>query len=152
MKTEIAELAGGCFWNTEAAFSELKGVVSTEVGYEGGHAKQPTYEKVCNLETGHAETVRVKFDPTKVSYREILEYFFKIHDPTQVNRQGPDVGENYRSAIFYRSQGQKATAEAVISKLQPKFNQPIATQLKPSTEFWRAEEYHQQYLAKQGRG
>ncbi len=151
---EKAVFAAGCFWGVESAFAELPGVSATEVGYVGGKTNQPTYEDVCNGHTGHAEAVQVTFDPAVISYETLVEKFFALHDPTQVNRQGPDVGEQYRSAIFYITPEQEKTAQAVKDKLQQsgRFKKPIATNIVPAAPFWRAEEYHQKYFAKRGGG
>ncbi|MEI7819041.1 MAG: peptide-methionine (S)-S-oxide reductase MsrA [bacterium] len=150
-KVEIADVAGGCFWGVEEALSKIPGVISTEVGYEGGHKPQPTYLMVCSHVTGHAETVRVSFDPKIISYRQILEYYMNSHNPTEMNRQGPDVGDNYRSAIFYHSDKQKDVAENLIQEINEsgKYDKPVVTQVVPTTKFWPAEDYHQQYFAKQ---
>jgi peptide-methionine (S)-S-oxide reductase len=151
---EQADFAAGCFWKPEEMFRKLKGVIDTRVGYEGGYVPNPTYEQVCGLKTGHAETLQVDYDPESISYTELLDKFFEIHDPTQVNRQGPDVGENYRSAIFYHDENQKKLAEEKIDKLDKskKYSRPIATKLEPAKDFYRAEEYHQQYLKKRNMG
>jgi len=145
---EIATLAGGCFWCLEAVYDELKGVVDVVSGYSGGPVANPSYEAVCTGETGHAETVQVTFDPQQVSFRELLEVFFTIHDPTSLNRQGADVGTQYRSAIFYHSPEQKATAEQVIHDMEANqvWGKPIVTQLVPYTVFYPAEAYHQEYF------
>jgi peptide-methionine (S)-S-oxide reductase len=147
-----ASFGAGCFWGVEAAFRRLAGVKSTQVGYMGGTMKNPTYEDVCTDRTGHAEVVEVEFDPARVSYDDLLEIFWQAHDPTQVNRQGPDVGTQYRSAIFFHSPQQEAAARASKQKLQAsgKYRRPVATGIVPAAEFWRAEEYHQQYLEKRG--
>jgi peptide-methionine (S)-S-oxide reductase len=147
---EIATLAGGCFWCLEAVYDGLKGVESVESGYMGGHVPDPTYEAVCGGNTGHAEVVRVTFDPGVVSFREILEVFFVIHDPTTLNRQGNDVGTQYRSAIFYHSPEQKAAAEEVIANLEKAelFDDPIVTEVVPASTFYVAEDYHQEYFAR----
>jgi peptide-methionine (S)-S-oxide reductase len=146
--TEIATLAGGCFWCLEAVFDDLKGVESVESGYMGGKTANPTYEEVCSGETAHAEVVRLCFNPNVVSFREILEVFFVIHDPTTVNRQGNDVGTQYRSAIFYHSAEQKSAAEQVIAKLGSAdiYDGPIVTEVVPASEFYVAEDYHQEYF------
>jgi len=146
--TEKAAFAAGCFWHVEEVFGKVKGVVSTAVGYMGGTAKDPTYEQVSAGRTGHAETVLVGYDPKEVSYRELLQVFWDSHDPTQVNRQGPDVGTQYRSAIFYYSKAQEREAEGSIRELEKKLGRKIATGLLPATDFYRAEEYHQKYLEK----
>ncbi|MDH5468751.1 MAG: bifunctional methionine sulfoxide reductase B/A protein [Candidatus Aminicenantes bacterium] len=150
LKAETAIFAAGCFWGIEQKFGLLPGVISTVVGYTGGHKENPTYRQVCSDKTGHAEAVKLTFDPNKISYQELLEFFFKIHDPTQVNRQGPDVGTQYRSAIFYLDQIQKEAAEKLVEKLNNsgQFKKPIATQIVPDSEFYKAEEYHQKYYEK----
>ncbi len=149
-----ALFAAGCFWGVEEAFRKLEGVTKTSVGYAGGEVANPTYERVCRGDTGHAETVEVEFDPAKVSYDRLLEVFFENHDPTQVDRQGPDVGDQYRSAIFPRTPAQEASARAARERLETsgRFKRPIATRIEPASEFWRAEDYHQQYFEKRGRG
>lgn len=150
---EKATFAAGCFWGVEAAFRKVEGVVSTTVGYTGGHLENPTYRDVCCHTTGHAEAVEVIYDPKQVSYVQLLEVFWNIHDPTTRNRQGPDVGSQYRSAIFCHDGGQRKAAEASKEKLDGsgKFARPIVTEITPASTFYRAEEYHQQYLEKQGR-
>jgi peptide-methionine (S)-S-oxide reductase len=152
MQTEKATFGAGCFWGVEETFRNLKGVVSTAVGYAGGTKQNPTYEDVCTDKTGHAEVVEVDFNPDEISYDQLLEVFWSNHNPTTLNRQGPDVGTQYRSAIFYHSPEQKAAAEASKERLQNsgKFPRPIVTQVEPAGNFWRAEEYHQQYLKKRG--
>ena len=147
-----ATFAAGCFWGVEAAFRQTKGVKATAVGYTGGTTKNPTYEQVCTDTTGHAEAVEVEYDPAEVSYDQLLSVFWENHDPTQMNRQGPDYGSQYRSAIFFRTPEQHAAATAAKERLERggKFKRPIATQIVPATEFYRAEEYHQQYLEKRG--
>ena len=145
---EVATLAGGCFWCLEAVYDEVKGVDSVESGYMGGHNARPTYEQVCSGETGHAEVVQVTFDPSIVSYKELLEVFFVIHDPTTRDRQGNDVGTQYRSAIFYHSADQKRIAEQTIRELDAEkvFDAPIVTQLQTAETFYPAENYHQEYF------
>lgn len=145
---EVATLAGGCFWCLEAVYDELKGVVDVVSGYSGGNAPNPSYEAVCTGQTGHAETVQLIFDPNVVTYRDLLEVFFTIHDPTTLNRQGADVGTQYRSAIFYHTPEQKATAEHVISELDQEkvWDKPIVTELTPFSKFYPAEAYHQEYF------
>lgn len=145
---ETATLAGGCFWCLEAVFDDLKGVESVESGYMGGKTADPSYEDVCSGGTGHAEVVKLTFDPRQVSFREILEVFFVIHDPTTLNRQGNDVGTQYRSAIFHHSGEQKAAAEQVIAKLGAAkiFQDPIVTEVVPASKFHVAEDYHQEYF------
>jgi len=145
---EIATLAGGCFWCLEAVFDDLKGVASVESGYMGGRAANPTYEDVCSGKTGHAEVVQLTFDPGVVTFKEILEVFFVIHDPTTLDRQGNDVGTQYRSAIFYHSAEQKAAAEQVIANLGSAriYDDPIVTEVVAASQFYRAETYHQEYF------
>lgn len=149
---EVATLGGGCFWCLEAVYEELRGVEKVESGYSGGHVPNPTYREVCSETTGHAEVVQVTFDPAVVSYREILEVFFTIHDPTTLNRQGADVGESYRSAIFYHSEEQRRVAQEVISALEAEgvWDDPIVTQVSPFEEFYVAEDYHQEYFRNNG--
>lgn len=149
---EKATFGAGCFWGVEMEFARIPGVLETAVGYEGGKLDHPTYKDVCTDATGHAEVVDLSFDPAKVSYERLLEAFFSLHDPTQLNRQGPDWGTQYRSAIFYHSPEQEAAAKRVIEKLtaEKKFARPIVTQVVPAQSFWRAEEYHQKYLEKRG--
>ncbi|NQU43397.1 peptide-methionine (S)-S-oxide reductase MsrA [bacterium] len=150
--TQAAIFAAGCFWGVEAAFREVKGVVGTTVGYTGGHAENPTYREVCTDTTGHAEAVRVEYDPEKVSYSALLDVFWANHDPTQMNRQGPDVGSQYRSVVFYSLPEEEKAAEASMKKLaeEKHFIRPIATTIEPAQTFYEAEEYHQQYLEKHG--
>lgn len=145
---EVATLAGGCFWCLEAVYDRLEGVVSVESGYMGGHTPKPTYRDVCGGDTGHAEVVRVTFDPAVISYRDLLEVFFVIHDATTLNRQGNDVGTQYRSAIFYHSPRQKAEAEAIIAELtkEKAFASSIVTEVTPVADFHVAEDYHQEYF------
>jgi len=145
-----ATFAAGCFWGVEAAFRQVEGVTRTEVGYTGGALADPTYEAVCAGRTGHAEAVRVEFDEARVSYDHLLELFWSIHDPTQVNRQGVDVGTQYRSAVFFLDAGQETAARSSLAAVQTRLDRPVATEITPAPEFWRAEEYHQQYLAKRG--
>lgn len=148
---EQALFAAGCFWHVEEAFRELKGVVNVTVGYSGGSTKNPTYQKVCTGTTGHAETVMVEFNPSVISYEKLVDYFWKIHNPTTPNQQGPDVGEQYRSAIFYLNDEQKAIALKSKEKMEKAkaFKNPIVTQIKSASEFYKAEEYHQRYYEKQ---
>ncbi len=150
--TEIATFGAGCFWGVEAAFRRLPGVVDVAAGYSGGHMPNPTYKDVCSHTTGHAEVVQVTFDPQKISYDQLLDVFWQIHNPTQVNRQGPDVGSQYRSAIFVHSPEQQAIAEKSKAALAAsgKFQRPIATEITTAGPFYRAEEYHQKYLEKHG--
>ncbi len=149
---EKATFGAGCFWGVEVAFGQIPGVLETAVGYEGGNLENPSYKDVCTDATGHAEVVELTFDPAKVSYEQLLEAFFSLHDPTQLNRQGPDWGTQYRSVIFYHSPEQEAAAKQVIERLtaEKKFAKPIVTQVVPAQSFWRAEEYHQKYLEKRG--
>jgi peptide-methionine (S)-S-oxide reductase len=150
MKEEVTTLAGGCFWCLEAVYDQMKGVRSVESGYTGGHTERPTYEAVCEGRTGHAEAVRITFDPSVVSYREILEVFFVIHDPTTLNRQGHDVGTQYRSAIFYHNPEQKRIAEELIGSFtrEQVYPDPIVTELVPAAAWYEAEAYHQEYFAR----
>jgi peptide-methionine (S)-S-oxide reductase len=148
--SETAAFGAGCFWGVEVAFRNVPGVVDTTVGYEGGTLADPTYEDVCSKTTGHAEVVQVEFDPDEVSYDQLLDVFWDVHDPTQVNRQGPDIGSNYRSVIFFHSPEQQEQALESKARAQARFDQPIATEITPASDFWRAEEYHQQYLVKRG--
>ena len=149
---EKAMFGAGCFWGVEAAFRQVPGVVATAVGYAGGHLANPTYRDVCTDGTGHAEVVQVEYDPSKVGYDDLLKIFWENHDPTQLNRQGPDVGTQYRSAIFVYGPEQEAAARASKETLEKsgRFRRPIVTQIEPAPELWRAEEYHQQYLEKRG--
>src|SRR5436305_6136909 len=149
---EKATFGAGCFWGVEAAFRQIKGVVSTSVGYSGGNYNNPSYKDVCYGRTGHAEVVEVVYDPERVSYNDLLNVFWENHDPTTLNRQGPDIGEQYRSVIFYHTPEQQAAALASKEKLEKsgKYRRPIVTEIVPATTFYRAEEYHQQYLEKRG--
>ena len=149
---EKATFGAGCFWGVQTIFDQVAGVVETKVGYEGGTLDNPTYRDVCTDRTGHAEVLEITYDPDRVSYQELLEVFFSTHDPTQLNRQGPDRGTQYRSVIFYHSPEQQQAATAAIAKLTAarKFSQPIVTQVVPASTFWPAEEYHQKYLEKRG--
>ena len=151
---EEATFGAGCFWHVQDEFDKVKGVVDTAVGFAGGTVPEPSYERVCRGDTGHAEVVHIKFDPKKVSYDQLLDIFWKMHDPTQLNRQGPDTGEQYRSVIFYYNDEQKKAAERSRQKLEKsgKYKKPIATQIVPASKFFRAEEYHQKYLQKQRGG
>jgi peptide-methionine (S)-S-oxide reductase len=149
---EIATFGAGCFWGVEATFGRVPGVLETAVGYSNGKTENPTYKDVCTDTTGHAEVVQVSFDPEKISYRQLLDVFWKLHDPTQVNRQGPDFGKQYRTAIFTHSPEQEAIAKKSKQELDAskKFSSPIATEITPAGTFWRAEDYHQKYLEKRG--
>lgn len=149
---EKATFGAGCFWGVQTTFDQVPGVLGTVVGYEGGKLENPTYQDVCTDRTGHAEVVEITFDPTKVSYTHLLDVFFDAHDPTQLNRQGPDHGTQYRSVIFYHSPEQQQAASEMIERLKDarKFRNPIVTEVVPAGAFWRAEEYHQKYLEKRG--
>jgi len=148
-KTELATLAGGCFWCVEAVFDDLKGITGVESGYSGGKTANPTYEQVCTGRTGHAESVQITFDPDKISYKDLLRVFFTVHDPTTLNRQGNDVGTQYRSAIFYHDESQRQTAEEVKAEIQSEniWESPIVTEITPYSAFYKAEDYHQEYFA-----
>lgn len=149
---EKATFGAGCFWGVEVAFRQLKGVTATQVGYLGGSLSNPTYKDVCSGSTGHAEVVEVTYDPAQSSYEDLLKVFWENHDPTQINRQGPDIGDQYRSAIFFHTPEQETAARASKAQLDAsgRFKRPIATEITPASEFYRAEEYHQQYLEKRG--
>lgn len=154
-KTELATFGAGCFWDVEEVFGNLKGVIKTTVGYIGGHTENPTYEKVCSGETRHAESVEVEYDPKMISYDELLKTFWENHDPTTLNKQGPDVGSQYRSAIFYHTPEQKRLAETSMKNLEKsgKYGgKNIVTEILPTKTFYPAEEYHQKYLSKRGLG
>ncbi|NBN94927.1 MAG: peptide-methionine (S)-S-oxide reductase [Verrucomicrobia bacterium] len=152
-KLEKATFGAGCFWGVEYQYAKIPGVLSAVCGYAGGKIDNPTYEDVCSHTSGHAEVIEVTFDPSKVTYRTLVEYFFKMHDPTQVNRQGPDIGDQYRSVIFTHSPEQKKVADDVkiALTLAKTFSRPIATQIEPAPKFWRAEEYHQKYYQLRGK-
>lgn len=145
-----ATFGGGCFWGVEEAFRSMPGVIATEVGYEGGTMPNPSYKDVCTDRTGHAEVVQVEYDPAHISYDQLLQKFWEIHDPTTKNRQGPDVGTQYRSVIFFHSPEQEKEARASVDREQEKCRKPIVTEVVPASNFWKAEDYHQQYLAKRG--
>jgi peptide-methionine (S)-S-oxide reductase len=145
-QTEIAVLGGGCFWCTEAVYLEVNGVNKVESGYTGGPQPNPTYEQICTGATGHAEVVRLEFDPAVISYRDILEIFFTIHDPTTLNRQGNDVGTQYRSVIYYQSPEQEATARQVMAEMAQVWDAPIVTEISPAQPYYKAEQYHQNYF------
>jgi len=149
---EKATFAAGCFWGVESAFCQVEGVISTTVGYSGGHTKNPTYEEVCTDKTGHAESVLIEFNPELITYEKLLELFWSIHDPTTLNRQGPDIGSQYRSIVFYHSEEQKNMAINTKDKLEKskRFSRKIVTEIIPSTVFYKAEEYHQKYFQKHG--
>jgi peptide-methionine (S)-S-oxide reductase len=150
--TEKATFAAGCFWGVEEAFRTLDGVLSTQVGYTGGHTENPTYQDVCSGATGHAEALLVAFDPARIAYADLLNRFWAIHNPTTLNRQGPDIGSQYRSAVFYHTSAQEETAKASKQKLESagRYPQPIVTEIVPAVEFYPAEDYHQQYAMKHG--
>ena len=152
MQSEKATFGAGCFWGVEEIFRNLDGVLSTAVGYAGGRKENPTYRDVCTDETGHAEVVEVEFDPSQITYEQLLDVFWSNHNPTTLNRQGPDAGTQYRSVIFYHSPQQQTTAKASKENLEKsgRFNRPVVTQIEPAPTFWRAEEYHQRYLQKRG--
>jgi methionine-S-sulfoxide reductase len=150
--TETATLAGGCFWGVEELVRKLPGVVSTTVGYAGGALDKPRYEDVKTGRTGHAESLQIVFDPAKITFDEILDFFFRLHDPTTANRQGNDVGTQYRSAIFYHDDAQRDTAKSAIERAQPKWSRPIVTEVVPFTNFYEAEDYHQDYLQRNPNG
>jgi len=153
MKKETAIFGAGCFWGGQFYFDEVPGVLETEVGYIGGHVDNPSYELVCTHTTGHAEATKIVYDPAKISYTTLLKHFFRMHDPTQLNRQGPDVGDSYRSAIFYLDEGQKAAAQKMINELnKTQFNGKIVTTLEKAGKFWPAEAYHQKYSQRTGMG
>jgi peptide-methionine (S)-S-oxide reductase len=147
-----AIFAAGCFWGVQYYFDQVPGVVKTTVGYTGGHTENPSYEAVCTHTTGHAEALLVEFDPDKVSYDDLLQQFFRMHDPTELNRQGPDVGDSYRTAIFYFDDEQQAAAEAAKTTAQDHFDKPIVTEIAPATKFYPAEDYHQKYAERTGHG
>ena len=147
-----ASFGAGCFWGVQYYFDQVPGVIKNMVGYSGGHTDKPTYEQVCNHTTGHAEATLVEFDPSKVNYETLVKHFFRLHDPTQLNRQGPDIGDQYRSAIFYFDYEQKVAAEKIKEELQPNFKKPIVTEITKAGKFYQAEEYHQKYTEKTGRG
>jgi methionine-S-sulfoxide reductase len=152
MKTTRALFAAGCFWGVQFYFDEVPGVIKTTVGYTGGHTKNPTYEEVCTHTTGHAEAVLIEFDPEKVTYETLLKQFFRMHDPTQLNRQGPDIGDSYRTAIFYFDDGQKAVAQKILDETQARIKGKIVTEIVPATEFYEAEAYHQKFSQRTGIG
>lgn len=147
---ETAIFASGCFWGTEYMFKDVDGVLSTKVGYTGGFVENPTYQQVCSGQTGHAEAMEIVFDPAKVSYEKLARLFFETHDPTQVNRQGPDIGTQYRSGVFYLNDEQKAVAEKLVAELEAK-GMKVATEVTAASKFWPAEEYHQDYYTKTGK-
>ena len=150
--SQTAILAAGCFWGVQAYFDQVPGVVRTEVGYIGGDVPNPTYEQVCTHTTGHAEATRITFDPQKISYHDLVRHFFRMHDPTQVDGQGPDIGDSYRSAIFYTNEAQKDIAQTVKAAVQKEFDKPVVTDITKADEFYLAEQYHQKYFQKTGMG
>ena len=150
--TEQAIFAAGCFWGVQYYFDQVPGVTASQVGYTGGHTESPTYEEVCTHTTGHAEAVLLIFDLAKVSYEILCQHFFRLHNPTQLNRQGPDIGDSYRSAIFYTTNEQKVTAEATRDVTQANWSEPIVTVIEPAGPFYQAEDYHQKFTDKTGRG
>jgi methionine-S-sulfoxide reductase len=147
-----AIFAAGCFWGVQFYFDQIPGVIKTTVGYTGGHTKKPTYEEVCTHTTGHAEAVEIEFDPKQTSYETLLKQFFRMHNPTQLNRQGPDAGDSYRSAIFYFGDAQKIAAEAAKRTAQADWKEPIVTEITKASDFYQAEDYHQKFTEKTGRG
>ena len=150
--TQKAIFAAGSFWGVQYYFDQIPGVTRTTVGYTDGHTDNPTYDQVCSHTTGHAEALEVEFDPDSVDYETLTRHFFRIHDPTQLNRQGSDIGDQYRSEIFYFSEDQKKIANKVKEDIQTKYDKPLVTQIKPSTKFYKAEEYHQKFAERTGRG
>jgi peptide-methionine (S)-S-oxide reductase len=148
--SEKATFGAGCFWGVEAAFRNVPGVLATRVGYTGGSRERPSYEQVCTGHTGHAEAVEVEFDPARVTYDQLLDVFWHEHDPTQLNRQGPDVGTQYRSAVYFHSPEQEAAAKSSRDRAQSRSRKPVVTEITPASEFWPAEDYHQRYLEKRG--
>lgn len=144
--------AAGCFWGVQAYFDQIPGLISTRVGYIGGSTPHPTYEDVCSSNTGHAEAIEITFDPKKINFETLVRHFFRMHDPTQLNQQGPDVGDQYRSAIFYFDDQQKTVADNTVAELSSQFQKPIVTEISPAQEFYEAEEYHQKYTEKTGVG
>lgn len=150
MAEEIATLAGGCFWCVEAVFDDVIGISSVESGYTGGQTASPSYKQVCDGDTGHAEAVRIAFDPSVIAYDDLLDIFFHIHDPTQLNRQGNDIGTQYRSAIFPHSPGQEASARAAIARAAGDWQDPVVTTIEPEAPWYPAEDYHQEYFAREG--
>jgi methionine-S-sulfoxide reductase len=149
---QTAIFAAGCFWGVQYYFDQVPGVTKTMVGYTGGHTEDPTYEEVCTHTTGHAEAVLLEFDPDKVSYETLCRQFFRMHDPTQLNRQGPDIGDSYRTAIFYFDNAQKATAAMIKTEVQANFDKPVVTEITKAGPFYEAEDYHQKYTERTGRG
>lgn len=153
-QSQIATFAAGCFWGVQYYFDQVPGVLKTTAGYTGGHVDNPSYEAVCTHTTGHAEAVQIIYDPKKINYETLLKQFFRMHDPTQLNRQGPDIGDSYRSAIFYNTEDQKKAGQKMIDELNSsgQFRKPIVTTLEPAAIFWPAEDYHQKFTERTGRG
>ena len=151
-KPETAIFAAGCFWGVQFYFDEVPGILETVVGYTGGTKNNPTYEEVCTHTTGHAEALKIIFNPEQVSYETLLKQFFRMHNPTQLNRQGPDIGDSYRTAIFYTTEQQKEQAKQAKTEAQANFKNPIVTEITPAQEFWPAEDYHQKFAERTGRG
>lgn len=149
---EIAVFAAGCFWGVQYYFDQVPGVLETIVGYTGGRTENPTYEEVCNSDTGHAEAVQITFNPEQVSYETLLKQFFRMHNPTQLDRQGPDIGTQYRSSIFYQNDAQKEQAEKIKQEVAKNYDKPVATRIAYGREFWPAEDYHQKFTERTGRG
>ena len=149
---ETATFAAGCFWGVQHYFDQVPGVITTRVGFTGGTVANPTYEQVCNEETGHADAIEIGFDPMLVTYETLVKHFFRMHDPTQKNRQGPDVGENYRSVIFYHDESQESIAQNVLRSVQSRFKKPIVTSIEVAKEFYPAEDFHQKFSERTGRG
>lgn len=149
---ETAIFGGGCFWGVQFYFDQIPGIIESRVGYSGGTVPNPTYEQVCTHTTGHAEVVELNYDPDLVAYETLVKHFFRLHDPTQLNRQGPDIGDSYRSVIFYQNSYQQQTAERIKKELESQFKDPIVTQIVPTTDFYVAEDYHQKYSEKTGAG
>lgn len=150
--TQHAIFGAGCFWGVQFYFDQVPGVTATSVGYSGGHVENPTYEQVCTHTTGHAEVVMVEYDPQQISYEKLLRHFFRLHDPTQLDRQGPDIGDSYRSAIFYTENEQRVAAERVRDESQSDYDQPIVTRIEPAGPYYQAEDYHQKFAERTGRG
>jgi methionine-S-sulfoxide reductase len=150
--TQSALFGAGCFWGVQFYFDQVPGVLQTSVGYSGGHTQNPTYEQVCTHTTGHAEVVRLEFDPQVVQYETLVRHFFRLHDPTQLNRQGPDIGDSYRSVIFYTDDSQRVVAGRVRDEMQPEYDQPIVTEVQAAGDYYPAEDYHQKFAERTGRG
>lgn len=149
---DVAVFAAGCFWGVQYYFDQVPGVIETVVGYTGGRVDNPTYEQVCNTDTGHAEAIFIKYNPNIIDYEKLLRHFFRIHNPTQLDRQGPDIGRQYRSAIFYQDDNQKEVALRLINELKNDYDKPIVTRVAVGRDFWRAEDYHQKFTSRTGQG